>query len=585
MKIIVPAYQHQRSEEYLQTYDYWKLNYIYAIGNEDQICVDVKIEKVPTAFSHLNRWVDTNRIAIVTFENGLKKGDKVSVKFGGVDRPWLEGECKPSRVSQFSFKVPESYLEYKLFLDVEGDGNYDEVKAFPLIKILPDKAQKIVLTAPSIVRKNELFNINITVVDRFNNPIFNYNTDEIKLRLCNLKTKEYITIEKESNGFVTSIQNEGFYEITVIDESLNVEKAILICDVAMEKLYWGDIHTHSNLTANIRDNDCRVSPRQGYLYAREVAQLDYLCISEQTFMFNEDRSVNIDKETWTIMGEEADKYYEKGKFFTFAGVELHSKRGDTVIVFGDSLTSYPYPTENIIDIPDVWSYYKGKQFLTIPHLHRYCEGHPRKDQQEQKYTGFNVNNWKEDSINEVLCEIYSSQWGRFENRNHPMILKARANVQDNTVVDFLNKRKKWGITASSDGHDGKPGYGGLTGVYAKEKTRENIFQALSERKTIASAHPRIIIQCDINGYDIGDIITINGENRTINIKAIAPYNIHKLEIIKIGEIFIERLNVNNFIDETFLDDEKISKDTYYYIRFKLDNGHIGWTSPIWCTVD
>jgi hypothetical protein len=581
IKIVVPAYQHQRSEEYLQTYDYWKPNYIYAVGADDKTQVEVKIQKVPSAFSHINEWVDSNRIAIITFENGLEKGETIIVKFGGVDRPWLEGECSPSRVSQFAFKSEGTYLEYEVYVDEDGNNEYEEVNVFPKVKIVPDKAEKIALTTSPVVRVGEKFVVNVNIVDRFNNPITDYNTDSIELNIVNLETKEDVVITKEKDVFIASVEKEGFYEITSTNNEFSVEKAVFVCDSSMERLYWGDIHIHSNLTANIRDNDCGASPKQGYAYAKEVSHLDFICLSEQTFLFNEDTSVNINKETWGKIGQEADNHYQEGELVTFPGVELHSKRGDTVVLFKDSLDNYPYPTEDVKDISDIWNYYNGKNFLTIPHFHRYCGGRPMKDQQEKQYTGFEYSNWAENNDKEVLCEVFSSQWGRFENGNHPMILKARANVEGNTVVDFLNKGKKWGITASSDGHDGNPGYGGVTGVYTSEKSRESIFNALSSRKTIASTHPRLVIHYDINGYEMGSIVDNDGQNKNINIKVIAPSQIKKLEIIKNGKVCIKSTDHDNYVNHTFVDNENINEDAYYYIRVMLENGHIGWSSPIW----
>jgi hypothetical protein len=581
IKIAVPAYQHQRSEEYLQTYDYWKPNYIYAFGEEDDIKVNVKIEKVPTAFSHINRWVDSSRIAVVTLENGLKEGNKISVKFGGIDRPWLEGECVPSRVSQFSFRTEGTYLKYEVSIDIQGEGTYEEVEVFPPIKIVPDIAKKIIITAPTVIKTKDQFNIKFNVVDRFNNPIFDYNSDAIKFSVYNLETKEKTVVEKENNEFKTSILKEGFYEISVDNLDLDVEKAILMCDDSLESIYWGDTHIHSNLTANIRDNDCGASPRQGYLYAKNVSFLDYICMSEQTFVFNEDRSVNIDENTWNKIGEEADKHYEIGELVTFPGVELHSKRGDTIVLFKDSLTKYSYPSEDVVEVNDLWNLYKDKELITIPHFHRYCEGRPRKDQQEKKYSGFDLKNWEASSDKEVLCEIFSSQWGRFENQNHPMILKARDNVPGNTVAEFLNRGKKWGITANSDGHDGKPGYGGVTGVFASDKTREVIFEGLQNRKTIASTHPRLFINININGHNIGDIINENDEIKTINVTAIAPNDIKVLEIIKNGETIFREPCTKQYIYKSFTYSNTTDEDEYYYVRVILKNGHIGWTSPIW----
>lgn len=586
IKIVVPAYQHQRTEEYIQAYDYWKPNYIYAIGEDDSIKVDTEIKKIPTAFEHIKKWPDSSRIAIIKLKNGLKTNEKINIKFAGIDRPWLEGESVPTKVSQFSFKKMGTYLKYQVAIDINGNGDYEEVDVFPQIKIIPSDAKKIILTAPTQVNKKEEFEIKVNVVDRFNNPLFDYNKENIILKIIDLKKDiEVAKITNEKDEYKATIFENGFYEVIASRDGLLIEKAVIMCVDSEEKIYWGDIHNHSNLTANIRDNDCEASPKAGYVYAKEVSYLDYICISEQTFEFNEDRSVNVNKATWQKIGEEADKQYEEGKLVTFPGFELHSMRGDTVVLCRDDLKNYQYPTEDVKDIPDVWKYYKDKEFLTIPHFHRYCGGRPSKDQQEQKYTGFDLKNWEHSSENERLAEVFSSQWGRFEYEGNPMILKARANVKGNTIIDFLNRGKKWGITASSDGHDGKPGYGAITGVYANIQTREGIFAGLKARKTIASTHPRIGIEFSVNGYNLGNIVSCEMEKqKEIEIKAVAPKIISYIEIIKNGEVLKREKVGKQWIEMKFIDDEMLTKDTYYYIRIKQEDGHMAWASPVWFVV-
>lgn len=583
IKILVPPYQHQRTEEYLQTYDYWKPNFIYAIGEEDHIQVDTRIEKVDSAFSHIKKWPDSNRIAIITLIKGLKEGEKIHIVFGGVDRPWLEGDCSPTRVGQLAFKKGGTYLENKVWIDKIANGDYEEVQVFPKIKIVPDKPRSLVIKAPSVINQGEEFEVNLNVVDQFNNPIF-MDSSQWLLEIRDLKEdKKTFLVKCKDKAYRAIMYEEGFYEITVKDyQDLTVEKAVVMCSNSNEKLYWGDIHIHSNLTANIRDNDGGASPKVGYQYAKEVSHLDFICISEQTFEFDEDRRVNIDQATWKQIGEEADKHYEEGKLVTFPGFELHSKRGDTVVLFKESLARYPYPSKVVKDIPDVWEYYKDKEHLTIPHFHRYCGGRMFKDQQEKQYAGFDLSNWELSSENESLAEVFSSQWGRFEYGGHPMILKARANVKGNTVVDFLNRGKKWGITASSDGHDGNPGYGGVTAVYAKRHNREEIFKGLSSRKTIASTHPRIAIDYSVNGYKIGEVISgEKTELKTIRIKAVAPKDIKHIEVVKNGQVLIKEVVNKQWIDIELEDSKALEQDTYYYVRLTQIDGHIAWASPIW----
>ncbi len=252
---------------------------------------------------------------------------------------------------------------YHVSVDINGNDQFEDVEAFPKIKIVPDRGHKIIITAPSQVNPKEAFDIHVDIVDRFINPLFDYDKKNITLDIMDLKqNKKLCSLSYKEGGYKGVLDNEGYYEVRVKNHNgLAIDKAVILCQHSEEKIYWGDIHSHSNLTANIRDNDGGASPEAGYNYAKEVSHLDYICISEQTFAFNEDRTVNIDKATWKQIGEKADEYYREGELVTFPGFELHSKRGDTIVLFGRSLPHYPYPTKDVKDLPDVWSFYKEKR--------------------------------------------------------------------------------------------------------------------------------------------------------------------------------------------------------------------------------
>ncbi len=567
LKIIVPAYQHQNSEEYLQCYDYWKPNYIYAYGEEDTTKVDVKIEKVPTEFVHINKWNDSSRVAIVYFENGLKKDEEIHIKFGGIDRPWINGECKPTIVTQFAIKS-DSCLVYQVYIDEEHSGNYKKIEVFPKIKIIPAAAKKIKVVSPNLVNTNDDISYKVFVLDRFNNVIKEH--DKLfEVVLINLKTKE----EKVVNS-AFKIENHGFYILNVKNSDLEVEGSGIICHDSDIKLYWGDTHCHSNLSPNIRDNDCGATPYEAYTYAKETACLDYVALCEQTFELD-DRKINVDKATWKKIGDECEKYNEEGVFVTFSGIETHEKRGDTVHIFKDGLKDLEYPMNKVKTVYDMWEVFSEVDSISIPHFHRYCNGRRTPDQQDAKHGGFQLSNWEKESEKEVLCEIFSGQWGRFESLHHPMLLKARRNVEGNTVSEFLSSGKQWGFTASSDGHDGNPGYSGLTGVLANEKTRDAIFAGMKKRRTIATTHPRTVVLFDIEE----DNNNVKQESIKINLKVVSPITIKYVEIIKNSKV-LKRIGImDNYLDYSLEDDA--NNQDYYYVRVKLNNYHYAWASPIW----
>ncbi|POZ89376.1 MULTISPECIES: DUF3604 domain-containing protein [Petrotoga] len=588
LKIIFPPYRHQETREYVQVIDYWRPGFAWAVCSEEDIKLNLEVKKVQTAFSHIKNWPDSSRILKISTSKPLKEGQKIIVSYGGVDKPWVNGASPSTRVGILSTKRRNTYLKYYVYVDIEGNKNYIPLEGFPPIQILPKSAKKVIINAPSIVKSNEEFEIKISFRDRYNNPIFDKQLDNKSLLIKNLHDGSIISaVEKSSPfSFKANIKKEGPYEIFSQDNDLKVEKAVLFCSNSLPKIFWGDPHAHSNLTPNIRDNDPGVEPSDCYDYAKNVEYLDFIALIEQTFEFDENDLVNITSETWRKMGELADHYYDSEVFATFTGFELHDRRGDTVVLFKDSLKNIPYPLNKIKRIQDVWETFKNRNFLTIPHLHRYSGGTIEKDDQDTKYGGFNFDNWKQDNPEvERLVEVFSSGWGRFEHNSHSMLLKARSNVEGNTVVDFLNKRKIWGFTASSDDHDGRPGYGGVTGVFARKCTREEIFSGLHERKSIATTHPRIILLFKINSYFLGNVVYFSKsfeEKREIEITALAPKTIKQVEIIKNGEIISSKnYSTSQYLEAKYEDSEPIKENTYYYVRLLQDDGHIAWASPIW----
>ena len=582
IRITVPAYQHQRSEEYLQAYDYWMPNYLWALGDEESTRVDVHVEKIDTAFGHIQRWNDSCRVGVVTLESGLQAGETITINFGGIDRPWLEGDCAPSRVGQLALHREGTYLHYQLAVDQHGNGDYQAYDLFPSIRLVPEKMAKFQVTARGYSNPGETVEVAILPTDRFGNPLFDHALDHLKLAVFCLKSGQLVC-RRDISGQSANIDLEpGAYRLTFDSTDLHVDDAVIICQENAPKLFWGDTHIHSNLTANIRDNDFEATPERVYTYATEVAKLDFICLTEQTFTFNEDRSVNIDRATWQKMGEECDRFYKPGKLVTLTGFELHCRRGDTVCVFRGSLKDFDYPGYEFEILHDVWSFYKDQPMMTIPHLHRFCNGRNPKyfDTQDVKFeAGFELANWEPDSEHERLVEVYSAQWGRFEYEGNPMPLKARNNVKNNTVVDFLNRGKKWGFVANSDGHDGNPGYGGITGVYADSLTREGIFDALQDRQTIATTHPRMVMKLAVNGATSGKTTQSDG-TADIAFTVAAPRPLRRVEIIHNGEI-CQRIDTDQHYLEVNLTENCPAGQHYFYVRCFQDDGHIGWVSPVW----
>lgn len=558
IRITVPAYQHQRSEEYLQTYNYWKPNYVY-IDQADDVKTKLEIKQINTAFKPILNWEDSYRILEISLPIGLQINQEFIIKFGGINRDWLEGEATPSYIGQFAPFYPNTKLKYS-FEVAFNNQEFQEYPVFSLITLLPTKAEKIKLFCVTKVKPNEQVQLKYLVCDRFNNPIFSEKLVG-SLVLVNLKNNQVSFINDQDLKF--SLEQEGYYLVDILNSTLKVEPTIIRCINNKENIYWGDIHNHSNLSANIRDNDLGATPSNCYNYAQHVTFLDYMCLSEQTDKLNNQRSLNVNQDIWKKIGDYADQFYSKYKFVTFAGIELHSKRGDTVVLFKDSLNKYPFPEKEISTIKQIWDEYDN--IITIPHFHVYSNGRKNK-KLGSDYQVYNQDYWCDNVEKERLVEVFSSQWGRFENLDHSMNLKARSNIPGNTVQYYLAKERKWGITAGSDMHDGRPGYGGLTAVVANELTRESIYNGLYNKQTYATTGPRFY--CHFS-YLSQELI----------IDVLCPSIIESIEIV-IDDQLVRSINVDDLL---YKDSIKLTEpiDKYAYLRIKMRNGHIGWSNIVY----
>ncbi|RRD94535.1 DUF3604 domain-containing protein [Clostridiales bacterium COT073_COT-073] len=580
IRIVFPAYTHQRSIEYVQNIDYWKPHFIYAYFEEENAGLKTRVEKIDSEFTHILRWPDSDRIAVITAQEDWPAGAVLHIFYGGIDRMWLKGRVCPTRAPHHATFADGTFLQYEFSIDGQGNGEYKKLDIIPSVRVNPDEALYLSVAAPTAVRPGQKFKISYTVGDRFHNPIWKY-TDQPQFILRNLKTGQETQILNEDG----LIEEEGYYEVDCRNLKLKTEKAVICCQADAQPIYWGDTHCHTVLTPNIHDNNNGACPQDAYNYAQKVSNLDFVCLVEQTFIFDDNAKQNITPQLWEKIREISNQNYTPGQFVTFPGFELHSQRGDTVVFFAEDMSNFQYPAE-VVDIYDVWRLYQGKDYMTVPHFHRYCGGRLIKDQQEQQHSGFDLKNWEPADDAERLCEFYSAQWGRFEYPGNPMLLKAMSNIPENDVNSFLNRGKIWGMTAGSDDHDSMPGHGGLTAVYADALTREGVFKGLKNRQTYATTHTRMYLNYQLAERPIGESLMASqakaGDALVLKAAMAAPVNIRSVDLIVNGQVF-QKIAVNERWLETELTvpAEMMSAGSYLYVRVKLADENIVVGSPIW----
>jgi hypothetical protein len=147
--------------------------------------------------------------------------------------------------------------------------------------------------------------------------------------------------------------------------------------------------------------------------------------------------------------------------------------------------------------------------------------------------------------------------------------------------------------------------GGLTGVMARELTRDEIFNALKDRRCVAVTNAnRMLIDFTINGQGVGGGSEINISNTTsariINCSVAGTAPIKNVTIVKNNKTFyyengkgIDPLNFSNYkVKFSITDGEAITgiawnstQNTqgrdFYYVRVIQQNGWAAWMGPIW----
>lgn len=400
-------------------------------------------------------------------------------------------------------------------------------------------------------------------------------------------------------------------------------------------VYFGDMHVHSNLS------DGKEKPEFGYEWAKTQTKLDFAAISDHAEML-----ANYPGD-WDYLKQIASNY-NTSDLVTFVGFEWSANNpdGHKNIYFSDNNGILVSSNRNKLTPPQPDSLLEARDapalfttlaannvstdlgYIIIPH-HTVTKRCPIQGYEKIVYQ----TDWTHSDPKQRLVEIFS-KWGSNEHKNLPLVrpcdcycgyycptttnpifpagCEASALV---SVMDALSMGQVLGFTGGSDTHLTKPGdittdetsaatgsvedgivdpWGGITGVYAKYKTRNSIFWALSNRRTYATTGKKIKLKFSSGVHMMGEKFQ-TAEKPMFTISAFpdgAP-RIKKVEIIK-GVIgaprpfpVVAELCNNVEICETTWQDINFTANSFYYMRLTQEkipgdfNEHMAWSSPIW----
>ncbi|MBQ9337300.1 MAG: DUF3604 domain-containing protein [Lentisphaeria bacterium] len=336
-------------------------------------------------------------------------------------------------------------------------------------------------------------------------------------------------------------------------------------------LFCGEMHGHTNLSDGLPDID------DYFRTIRDRAKFDFGALTD-----HDHGGVGKDPlwagGKWEKIQAKVREYYEPGKFTTLLAYERDSyPYFNNLVIYYRSGTGELFrgvrdgeitgaelsallKREDILVVPhDSYRLSAGCDFLTLP-----------------------------PELMPPLLEIYSCS-DCAEYFDHP--LHKDTWVRGGSWQDALQRGAKMGVVGGSDDHAGTPGldhpdadvmrrFRGVTGVWAKENTREAIFDALKARRCFAyMGNERMSLDFRINGHCMGESFVLEpGETRNIWIDFRAPEAIERVTLVKNCRDMVILYGQGK---QLLFDYRQETPCDCYYIRAITEKGRYCWSSPIW----
>jgi hypothetical protein len=319
-------------------------------------------------------------------------------------------------------------------------------------------------------------------------------------------------------------------------------------------VYFGNFHAHTELSDGIG------TPEEAYAYARDVADIDILGLTEHTHLLTQSE--------WVYLNDVADQYTTPGVFVALPGQEF-GKLND----FGHiGIFDVPYRNPNATtNLPATYNF-----ILTYGGIGSFHHPNP------------SYGTWF-DSL---------AFYPDFEEAMHGIEMRngRRADDYEPEVIFALNQGWRLAFFANQDNHEGQwgdqpnpnDGYAiYLTGVLADTLTKEAILEALHRRRFYAAEvdppSDRINLWFWLNDSIMGSRVetpgpvVISAHAEALN--GVSLFN--RVDLFRDGVIVDSQILVDTVIDYQYEESIGEGESHYYFVRVRQVDGDYAWSAPIW----
>ncbi|NOZ22208.1 MAG: DUF3604 domain-containing protein [Planctomycetes bacterium] len=506
-------------------------------------------------------------ITALVEEDALRKGDVIELTYG--DRNHGEDGVRIQR-------YPEKDISFLVYVDARGNGDFVEVPGSPMLRnVTAGRSARFNVVAPSVVRPGQAFEVRASATDKCHcrpRPRF---SGRVRGRIGDRKVRDLKRLR---------LGRAGHIRVTVSDKTGTITGVSnpIACSKTKPSLYWGDLHGQSeNHVFNAQAQPYLGRGRKGisigtydecYTYARDVALLDFLAITDQGVPLSG---------AWQQCQEKARQYHDPGKFVTFKAFEAGTDVGHRNVIYSTDDIEPRFDPKRFSQMPDrLYEYFRDRDdVIMIPH-------------HTKVWTDWSYH----DPDLELLTEVYSC-WGCSERPGLDHWDKGM--TPGASMQEGLRRGYRLGIIASSDNHAGMPGRsfpggdrqfatnqkGGLAAVYAPELTREAIFASLRNRWCYGTTGARIVLDFHINGARMGEEIVLDDPRQERDIKAhiIGTDRIKTVDIVKNNDDWLTIHGTSDVVKLKETDSSSVRGTDFYYVRVRQEDGEMAWSSPIWVT--
>jgi len=348
----------------------------------------------------------------------------------------------------------------------------------------------------------------------------------------------------------------GWFPLDLVGFRESVRRRTVVVRGVKYRLYWGDLHCHSVLSA-----DAEGELDELLFYARDKAGLDFCAITD-----NDCYLMPMSNSDWFLSQHYSMRFNSPGRFIVFSGYEWTKRNGDglpynhrTVLYQTDDQPIFRWTEPPSRRIEGLSRCIEGTNGMMQPHHQKWRLSASERERNVEVCSGWAVYIDEPEWIHRHLAEGY-----------------------------------RFGFVGGGDSHRRNPGLcGSLTGVFARAFTREAIFEALKSRRAYATNGSRIFLDFRVDDAFMGEECRSRGAPK-IRVQAEGTKRPISLEVVRNGETIHTVKSSGREISLRYVDGECPRGWSYYYVKVAqgckvpsypsnvaVAKGNRAWSSPVW----